>query len=146
MSYNLNSASQVYFMSLSADGSTYSLKQEAINDLHGWKLEEAKAKLSEVVRLARNQAPQRITVRGEDAVVVISAKEFIKLLPLIKQPNLHKLLSESPLASLDFESQPVQSPVRDIPRNNAFLTSTKAKTTANKPTSNLKNLSSQDFE
>ena len=114
LSYNLTSTSQVYCMSLSADVSTHSLEQETIDDLHGWKLEEAKAKLSEVVRLARNQAPQRITVRGEDAVVVISAKEFTKLLPLIRQPNLHKLLSESPLASLDFESQPVQSPVRDV--------------------------------
>ena len=34
-----------------------------------WKLEDAKARLSEVVRLARGHAPQRITVRGgRDAV------------------------------------------------------------------------------
>jgi prevent-host-death family protein len=100
-------------MSLSADAST-DLSQQTIESLHGWKLEDAKAKLSEVVRLARDQAPQRITVRGEDAVVVISAKDFTKLLPLLKQPNLHNLLSQSPLAVLDFDSQPVQSPVRDI--------------------------------
>ncbi|MEM6597463.1 MAG: type II toxin-antitoxin system prevent-host-death family antitoxin [Cyanobacteria bacterium P01_D01_bin.36] len=100
-------------MTLSANTSTLSSKQ-TIEELHGWKLEDAKAKLSEVVRLARTQAPQRITVRGEDAVVIISAKEFTKLLPLIQQPNLHSLLSQSPLASLDFESQTVQSPVRDV--------------------------------
>jgi antitoxin Phd len=69
-----------------------------------WKLEDAKAQFSEVVRLAREQVPQLITVRGEDAVVVISAQEFTKLLPLLQQPSLHGLLSQSPLSRLDFES------------------------------------------
>lgn len=80
-----------------------------------WKLEDAKARFSEVVRLAREQTPQRITVRGEDAVVIISAQEFTKLLPLLEQPSLHALLSQSPLSQLDFE-QPsgIQSPVRDV--------------------------------
>ncbi len=66
-----------------------------------WKLEDAKARFSEVVRLAQEQAPQRITVRGEDAVVIISAQEFAKLLPLL-QPSLHTLLSQSPLSRLTF--------------------------------------------
>ena len=79
-----------------------------------WKLEDAKARFSEVVRLAREQTPQRITVRGEDAVVIISAQEFVKLLPLLEQPNLHALLSQSPLTRLDFEQESVQSPVRDV--------------------------------
>lgn len=78
-----------------------------------WKLEEAKARFSEVVRLAR-QAPQRITVRGEDAVVIISAQEFAKLLPLLKQPSLHTLLSQSPLSHLDFEQSSIQPSVRDV--------------------------------
>lgn len=87
----------------------------SLTDLKVWKLEDAKARLSEVVRLARDQEPQRITVRGEDAVVVLSAKEFAKLLPLMAQPNLHVLLSQSPLSRLDFE-QPggVRSPVREV--------------------------------
>lgn len=80
-----------------------------------WKLEDAKARFSEVIRLAREQTPQRITVRGEDAVVIISAQEFAKLLPLLEQPSLHTLLSQSPLRRLEFE-QPsgIQSSVRDI--------------------------------
>jgi antitoxin Phd len=79
-----------------------------------WKLEEAKARFSEVVRLAREQVPQRITVRGEDAVVIISAQEFAKLLPLLEQPSLHTLLSQSPLSRLDFEQPSIQPPVRDV--------------------------------
>jgi prevent-host-death family protein len=79
-----------------------------------WKLEDAKARFSEVVRLAREQAPQRITVRGEDAVVIISAQEFAKLLPLLEQPNLHALLSQSPLSRLDFEQPSIQPTVRDV--------------------------------
>jgi antitoxin Phd len=79
-----------------------------------WKLEDAKARFSEIVRLAREQVPQLITVRGEDAVVIISAQEFTKLLPLMQQPSLHGLLSQSPLSRLDFESSSIQSPVRDV--------------------------------
>jgi antitoxin Phd len=79
-----------------------------------WKLEDAKARFSEVVRLAREHTPQRITVRGEDAVIIISAQEFAKLLPLLEQPNLHLLLSQSPLSRLDFEQPSIQSPVRDV--------------------------------
>lgn len=85
-----------------------------LEDLHGWKLEDAKAKFSEVVRIARDSEPQRITVRGEDAVVVLSSKTFAKVLPLLKQPSLHALLSESPLSRLDFEHSSTQSSVRDV--------------------------------
>ena len=47
----------------------------------GWKLEDAKARFSELVRRARTEGPQRVTVRGKDAVVVISAEELERLLP-----------------------------------------------------------------
>jgi antitoxin Phd len=106
LSYNLTSTSQVLHMNV--------FVSSPLEDYPNWKLEDAKARFSEVVRLAREQTPQRISVRGKDAVVVISAQEFAKLLPLLKQPNLHALLSESPLSCLDFEQSGVQSPVRDI--------------------------------
>lgn len=38
-----------------------------------WQLQEAKNKLSEVIRRAREEGPQTITVRGETAVVVTAA-------------------------------------------------------------------------
>src|ERR1700733_3341767 len=49
-----------------------------------WKLEDAKARFSEVVRRARTEGPQRVTVRGKDAVVVIAAEALEKLLPQAK--------------------------------------------------------------
>ncbi len=47
----------------------------------GWKLEDAKARFSEVVRLARSEGPQRVSVRGKDAVVVMSVEELERLAP-----------------------------------------------------------------
>lgn len=46
-----------------------------------WKLEDAKARFSEVVRRAQSEGPQRVTVRGRDAVVIISVAELDRLLP-----------------------------------------------------------------
>ncbi|QCS50263.1 type II toxin-antitoxin system prevent-host-death family antitoxin [Picosynechococcus sp. PCC 11901] len=86
----------------------------SLENLQTWKLEDAKARFSEVVRLARDADPQLVTVRGKDAVVILAADQFAKLLPLLKQPNIHELLSQSPLNSLDFESSGVQSPVREV--------------------------------
>lgn len=46
-----------------------------------WKLEDAKARFSEVVRHAREDGPQRVTVRGQDAGVVMSVEDFERLAP-----------------------------------------------------------------
>jgi prevent-host-death family protein len=54
--------------------------RKGIRALQAWKLEDAKARFSEVVRLARSKGPQRVTYRGEDAVVVISIEAYQKLL------------------------------------------------------------------
>ena len=44
-----------------------------------WKLEDAKARFSEVVRRARSEGPQRVSVRGKPAVVVVAAGTFDEL-------------------------------------------------------------------
>lgn len=85
-----------------------------LDELKTWKLEDAKSRFSEVVRLAKQTEPQRITVRGEDAVVIISSQLFERLMPLLAQPSLHELLSQSPLSKLDFEVPSVDSPVRTV--------------------------------
>jgi antitoxin Phd len=43
-----------------------------------WALQDAKARLSELVRAAEKE-PQIITLRGEEAAVVVSAAEFHRL-------------------------------------------------------------------
>jgi prevent-host-death family protein len=47
--------------------------------LSKWQLQEAKNRLSEVVRKAADEGPQVITLRGDDAVVVVTAEEYARL-------------------------------------------------------------------
>ena len=44
-----------------------------------WKLEDAKARFSEVVRRAQDEGPQAVTVRGRRAVVVLDAEAYDRL-------------------------------------------------------------------
>ena len=44
-----------------------------------WRLQDAKARLSEVVREAQIHGPQRVTLHGRDAVVVVGAAEFDRM-------------------------------------------------------------------
>lgn len=43
---------------------------------NSWKLQDAKARFSELVREARKGHPQRVTVHGKDAVVVVDPDRF----------------------------------------------------------------------
>jgi prevent-host-death family protein len=86
----------------------------AARSLPAWKLQDAKARFSQVVRQARTQGPQRVTVHGTDAVVILSAEDYARLAPGAAPPSLHALLSRSPLRELDFECESVRSPVRDV--------------------------------
>ncbi len=69
--------------------------------LPGWKLEDAKARFSEVVRSARERGPQRVTVRGQDAVVVLSAADYARLAPAAVGTSLAALFGEGPFARLE---------------------------------------------
>ena len=44
-----------------------------------WLLQDAKARFSEVFRLARENGPQRVTKHGREAGVVVSAEEFARM-------------------------------------------------------------------
>lgn len=49
-----------------------------------WQLQEAKNRFSELVKLARDDGPQTVTVHGQRAAVVISARDYDAL----KTPEL----------------------------------------------------------
>ncbi len=51
-----------------------------------WQLQEAKARLSEVVRRAVDEGPQHVSVRGEPAAVVLSEKDYRQLTD--KRPSI----------------------------------------------------------
>jgi len=81
-----------------------------------WRLEQAKARFSELVRLARKAGPQHVTVHGRPAVVVLSAEDFARLSPYAHAPSLAALFGTGPFARLDdFEKALVRerAPVRD---------------------------------
>jgi prevent-host-death family protein len=50
-----------------------------LDSVEPWKLEDAKARFSELVRRAREQGPQAVTVRGRRAVVVVDAEQYDRL-------------------------------------------------------------------
>jgi len=79
--------------------------------LPAWKLEDAKARFSEVVRLACEQGPQRVTVRGREAVVVLSAADYARLAPVATLPTLAALFADGPFARLEgFEDELPRGP------------------------------------
>jgi len=83
-----------------------------------WKLEDAKARFSEVVRLARERGPQHVTVHGRDAVVVLAAEDYARLAPAAASRSLAALFADSPFARLEqFERRVVRerAPVREPP-------------------------------
>jgi prevent-host-death family protein len=68
-----------------------------------WALQDAKARFSEVVRKAKTEGPQQITVHGREEVVVISVEEYRRakgqptgevLVKLMQDPRLRGLRIE----------------------------------------------------
>src|SRR3954453_13751886 len=79
-----------------------------------WRLQDAKARFSEVVRDAQQRGPQRVTLHGKDAVVIVGAEEFDRLQRPLTGRDIVKALAGSPLADVPFERLSVKSKVRDI--------------------------------
>ena len=78
-----------------------------------WQLQEAKNRLSELVRKARQEGPQVITLHGRDAAVVVSAREYQRMAR--PKGNLVEFVRKSPLAgaALDIgRSRDTGRPVR----------------------------------
>ncbi len=89
-------------------------RQMGPTPISGWKLGEAKARFSELVRRATAGQPQRVTVYGKDAVVIVAADEFDALRARQHPTSLHALLSQSPLSRLQFGEDGIRSPVREV--------------------------------
>lgn len=69
--------------------------------MHKWQLHEAKNKLSSLIDIVLHGKAQCITRRGEDAVVVISMEEYLKLKN--KKLSLKEFLLSAPkVENLDF--------------------------------------------
>jgi len=75
-----------------------------------WQLQEAKARLSEVIKKAAKEGPQSITVRGQPAAVVISSEEYQKL----KRPrgSFVEFMRRSPLYGVELDLKREQTRTR----------------------------------
>jgi prevent-host-death family protein len=77
-----------------------------------WTLAEAKAKFSEVVQKAEREGPQWITRRGEEAVVVVSKKDWERKTK--RKGTLLEFFMNSPLRGSGIEIPPRSKSVRRI--------------------------------
>jgi prevent-host-death family protein len=71
-----------------------------------WKLEDAKARFSELVRRASAEGPQAVTVRGRRAVVVMDAGDYDRLVAPRPRLGLVEFLESLDLAGLDLAREP----------------------------------------
>jgi prevent-host-death family protein len=72
--------------------------------MHAWQMQEAKARLSELVKLAESEGPQDITVHGRSVAVIVSRATFERLSG--SGQSLVDFMRQSPLyglEELDFE-------------------------------------------
>ena len=79
-----------------------------------WKLEDAKARFSEVVRRAHEDGPQAVTVRGRRAVMIIDADEYERLAKPTPQLPLVTFLEGLQLSGLELTRE------RDVGREITF--------------------------
>jgi prevent-host-death family protein len=79
-----------------------------------WRLQDAKARFSELVRMAHSDGPQHVTVHGRDAVVVVDADEFNRLKGARTGQLLIDALQASPHRKIELEPRRSAMPVRAI--------------------------------
>ena len=71
-----------------------------------WKLEDAKARFSEVVRRAHEEGPQAVTVRGRRAVVILDAADYDRLAQPAPATPLVAFLESLHMEGLDLTREP----------------------------------------
>lgn len=67
--------------------------------MHTWQMQEAKSRLSEVVKNAEREGPQEITVHGRPAAVVLSRADYDRLADTGE--SLVAFMRRSPLAGIE---------------------------------------------
>ncbi len=67
--------------------------------MHAWQMQEAKARLSEVVKCAESEGPQNITLHGQSVAVVITRSMFDRLTG--NDQSLVDFMRRSPLYGAD---------------------------------------------
>jgi prevent-host-death family protein len=79
-----------------------------------WALQDAKARFSEVVRKAKTEGPQQITVHGREEVVVVSVEEYRRVKGQPTGQALVEVLHDSPLGDISMNRPETRSRIRDV--------------------------------
>ena len=79
-----------------------------------WRLQDAKARFSELVRRVRSEGPQHVTVHGRDEVVVVAAEEFRRLKGDQTGQALVAAMAASPHRDVEIEPARGRMPARDV--------------------------------
>jgi prevent-host-death family protein len=79
-----------------------------------WRLQDAKARFSELVRRAKTEGPQHVTVHGREEVVVVGADEFRRLSGERSGQALVDAMQASPHRHVNLAVPRARLPVRDI--------------------------------
>jgi prevent-host-death family protein len=77
-----------------------------------WPLQEAKAKFSELVRLAQTEGPQIVTVHGSPAVTISKAEVPIPDISKMTGADFIKAMRKGPLFDFDLPPRPEHDPSR----------------------------------
>ena len=96
---------------------THALKKPIThgNIKNSWQLQAAKARFSELFRLVRSKGPQWVTRQGKEAVVVLPAEQFERLLKQSAGPqSLVDFFAKSPLSGADVKFKREADFGRDI--------------------------------
>lgn len=89
-------------------------RARAASGTRRWALQDAKARFSEVVRKAKTEGPQRITVHGREEVVILSVEEYRRVKGEQTGLALVELLQDSPLRDLSFDRLRTRGRVRSV--------------------------------
>jgi prevent-host-death family protein len=79
-----------------------------------WRLQDAKARFSELVRRVHTEGPQHVTVHGRNEVVVIAAEDFRRLKGDMTGAALVAALQSSPYREISLEPLRSPLPVRGV--------------------------------
>jgi prevent-host-death family protein len=77
-----------------------------------WQLQEAKQRLSELIRLVRTDGPQFVTKHGEEVAVIIDVAEYRRLRG--GTPDFKEFLRSAPPVDLEIDRSSAQARAVDL--------------------------------
>jgi len=81
-------------------------------DKNSWQIQEAKTYFSKLIHNAEAYGMQKITRQGHEVAVVISMREYAKLI----EPNTSfiEFMTNSPLSKIDLPLERSKEPMREV--------------------------------